>query len=747
MLVVGLESKMRQAWHLLMNESAGRIAIRGRGGIGKTTLMRQLYNKLVDNHHFENLIWVTVSSNSTLEKIQDDISKCIGLFNTEWVQRSFVEKAQLIDNELSGKKFVLFLDDIWRKINLLKLGIPNFGGFTPNKLIFTTRSESVADQMFADSVLEMGRLSMKDSWQLFRIKVGDNILMDANISQLSEILVSRCDGLPILLCTVGRAMASRKTSEEWFDALAIIRRREGADTRVNCLLQFCFDSLPNDRIKCCLMYFSLFPEDFIILKNELIDFWVCEHLLDGYDTEDDTLDLGYSVVNTLVGASLLEEEEENYVKLLDMIRDFSSSVAMTSQMLKNTQLIEATLENVWTSRMGNSILKIENISDNLFTFLLNHNAFIISRGSEVAQSIPGEVSLRNNSFETLLTPREGTLVESHVLTVLDLSHSGIEDVPREISTLVSLQYLNLSHTWINRLPVELKQLAKLKCLNLEYDDQLRVIPSQLISSLSSLQVLKMFRCGYSVEALEDNILSVGNMNIDPLLCLEHLKVLSITITCASALCKFFSNPKFINCTQSLSLEIFWGSKSINISPLAAMNNLLTVEIHQAEVLEELNFNLVDSKFPSEPSFGKLRKITLGQCSNLRELTWVILAPNLIVLRVGNCGKIEEIISIAELGKLLKGGENFEAFAKLETLALESLPKVKSIYWKALPFKHLKKIEIIDCLLLRKLPFSSDSADPNKLVIESEEDWWKDIEWEDDSTKTTFLPCFRQSSAM
>ncbi|WCJ42050.1 Disease resistance protein (CC-NBS-LRR class) family [Euphorbia peplus] len=238
------------------------------------------------------------------------------------------------------------------------------------------------------------------------------------ISKLPELLVQRCLGLPILLCPVGRAMASRKTSGEWLDALLKIRRLEGTDTQRNFLLQFCFDSLPNHRVKCCLVYFSLFPEDFAIHKNDLIDFWICEHLLDEYDAEDDTLDLGYSAIRTLIAAGLMEEEDGDRVKLLDSIREFASSVAIKCQMFKRAQLIEATPGNLvnhvgWSSTMGNFEHNLINASHDLFAFLLGHNPFtmlklqVIHRLEiKVAQSVHMEeytsAWFRNQSIENIL---------------------------------------------------------------------------------------------------------------------------------------------------------------------------------------------------------------------------------------------------------------------------------------------------------------------------------------------------------
>ncbi|KDP37120.1 hypothetical protein JCGZ_06176 [Jatropha curcas] len=228
-----------------------------------------------------------------------------------------------------------------------------------------------------------------------------------------------------------------------------------------------------------------------------------------------------------------------------------------------------------------------------------------------------------------------------------------------------------------RLPVELKKLVNLKCFNLEKNDQLRIIPRQVISSLSSLQVLRMFRCGFSLQEEEDNILSATNMDINELQSLKSLK----------------------------------GSKSLNISHLAAMNYLLTLEIHQTEHLRVLNVN-----FMMDTSFTSLRDVNVGKCPNLRDLTWLIRAPNLAILRVSSCREMEEIISIGRLGEVRNAERDL--FAKLEVLDLKSLHKLRSIYWKTLPFQLLKKIRVYDCPLLKKLPLSANSA--KRIAIDSED---------------------------
>ncbi|XP_065869121.1 putative disease resistance protein At4g10780 [Euphorbia lathyris] len=751
MTVVGQQSLMHQAWNLLIDESATSIAILGPGGIGKTTLMKQLYHKLITTKHFDTVIWITVSSKLTLQKIQDDISKCLGLFDSNWTGKSFDQKSDLIREQISGNKFVLFLDDLWFHLDLRTLGVEGC------KFIYSTRFSVVPQHMGAYTVFTLKELSGEDAWELFRSKVGDDTLTDLTIMEIARNLVSKCNGLPILISTLGRAMSFRKTREEWEYALQKIEKdaRSNNSDQVTCIFKLCFDSFPNAKIRSCLSYFSLFPEDFTILKKDLIDFWICENILGIYGTRVDPLIWGYNAIHTLTEAGFLEEENDS-VKLLDMIRDFALSRVKKSQLFRKSQLLvnppydgpkwtdskvirkcglliavmfrflkggplfiskknEAVETIGWISSMGNSIGDLlVNVPTNLFTFLLNHNPFI------------------------MIKPAHSSSM--YKLTVLDLSNSGIEEVPRDISRLVSLQYLNLSYTWIEWLPIELKMLTKLKCLNLEYDDQLRVIPKELISSLRSLRVLKIFRCGFSVEEVESNILSLRNMDINPLLSLKHLKVLSITITSASALHELSNNPTLLNCTQSLSLEVFWRSESLDITPLAVMKYLLTLEIHQAEHLKEFNGNY--SELLGNRSFERLREVTFEKCLNLQELTWVILVPNLTILRAKSCEQVQEIISSRRLGEIFEAEENLKPFTKLEILSLDSLPELNSIYWRALPFQSLKKMEIIDCSLLKKLPLNSTITKGNAVMIEAEEEWWKNVEWEDEAAKTTFLPCFK-----
>ncbi|XVF11253.1 hypothetical protein REPUB_Repub08aG0010700 [Reevesia pubescens] len=150
-----------------------------------------------------------------------------------------------------------------------------------------------------------------------------------------------------------------------------------------------------------------------------------------------------------------------------------------------------------------------------------------------------------------------------------------------------------------------------------------------------------------------------------------------------------------------------------------------------------------SVIATQHCFQSLRNLYIEKCSKLRDITWLILAPNLSVLGVTGCEKMEEIIDERKLSQVAEVVETSSLFAKLETLYLRVLPELKSIYWDALPFSCLKVIYVYECPKLKRLPLNSNNAKENKIRIEGREEWWKELEWEDESTLNAFLPCFFQ----
>ncbi|KAK8980898.1 hypothetical protein V6N11_048028 [Hibiscus sabdariffa] len=163
-------------------------------------------------------------------------------------------------------------------------------------------------------------------------------------------------------------------------------------------------------------------------------------------------------------------------------------------------------------------------------------------------------------------------------------------------------------------------------------------------------------------------------------------------------------------------------------------------------MEEMQIGKVHAKVsPSTPRFHTLREVEILGCDKLTDVTWLILAPNLRSLSLECCAKIEEILSEGKLGKVadVVGKAYPTPFLKLENLFLCKLPELKSIYWDALPFPCLTSISIDDCLKLKKLPLNSDSIKGNHFTIWGSQDWWAELEWENEVTRRTFFALFSE----
>ncbi|KAB2043452.1 hypothetical protein ES319_D01G018500v1 [Gossypium barbadense] len=698
---VGLESNFNKVWSCLQKEQVGISGIYGLGGVGKTTLLNQINNKFHDATHGYHVIWAVASQDRPIERVQDQIAKRIGLSNEGWKSKSLDEKAEDIFQVLCQKKFALLLDDIWEWFDLTRAGVPLPTQENGSKVIFTTRRLDVCCQMQPnmDNNIRVECLPPGEAFKLFEEKVGSETLrMHPDICKLAEAVVEECAGLPLALITIGRAMASKKTPREWEYATEVLRQSAasvlpGVGKEMYPKLKFSYDCLPDERFRSCFLYCSLYPEDYLNEKDELVHCWVGEGLLDEHTNLSNARNQGHFVIGSLIDACLLEKGQNNVsVKMHDVIRDMTLWIAGESEKEKffvksGVQLKEQPKAKKWeeVTRMSLMVNQIENLTEilecpNLQTLFLGRN----------------ELKVIMDDFFNFMP----------MLRVLDLSENmNLEELPVGIAKLVSLEHLNLTRTGIKKLPVELKTLAKLKYLNLEWTRDLKMIPQQLISSFSKLQVLKMHGCGYGcLLVLEE---------------LEHLKylnVLTLTFGSFSELEKASRFNKVFSCAiEHVSLIDFRDSRSLNMTALAKLQHLCILWLWRGVDLEEVKIesNIIEGA----GCFHSLRNVNLAGCNHLRDVSWVTFAPHLEELEIYKCNGLEEIISEEKLGEVSELKGNLNLFSKLKiTLFLRYLPKLKTIYHHALPFPQLKEITIDECPMLKKLPLNYNSAKGQGLII-------------------------------
>ncbi|KAF8111124.1 hypothetical protein N665_0076s0120 [Sinapis alba] len=696
--VVGQETVLEKAWNHLMDDGTKIMGLYGMGGVGKTTLLTQINNKFVDLCHthdgIEIVIWVVVSGDLQLHKIQHRIGNKIGYKGVEWKKKKENQKALDIFNFLSKKRFVLLLDDIWRKVDLTEIGIPN--------------------------PTSQNQWSTNDAWDLFKKKVGQNTLdIHPDIPKIARKVAGACRGLPLALNVIGETMSCKKTTQEWYHAVDVLKTyaADFSDVKEKILpiLKYSYDNLEGDSVKSCFLYCSLFPEDALIDKERVIDYWICEGFIDGNESKERAVNQGYEILGTLVCASLLQEggkyDNKSYVRMHDVVKEMALWIASDLEKHKGSYIVRAGvgLKEVpkvqnWklVSRMSLVNNKIEEIHEShecpkLTTLLLQNNRCLVSISGEFFRSMPR-------------------------LVVLDLSWNvDLKVLPEQISELVSLRYLDLSESNIVSLPVGLQKLKRLMHLNLESMLCLEGVSG--ISNLSSLKTLKLL-----------NFIMWPTLSLlEELERLEHLEVLTVEITSSSVLKQFLCSHRLVRCLQKLSIK-YIEEESVRVLTLPSIEDLREVFIGGCgiqEIMIERNTVL------TSPCLPHLSKVLIAGCNGLKDLTWLLFAPNLTHLSVWNSSQLEEIISQENAA-----GVDIVPFRKLEYLHLWDLPELMSIYWSPLPFPYLNLINVQnDCQKLRKLPLDSQSCVAGEeLVIEyGDEEWKEKVEWADESTRLRFLP--------
>ncbi|KAI9161299.1 hypothetical protein LWI28_016108 [Acer negundo] len=721
--IVGMESIFTKVWRCLEEGGGegggyvGIIGLYGMGGVGKTTLLKQIYRNMLDNYGLNNfavVIWVSVSKELRLEKIQEKIGMKIGLFDKVWKNKNFEEKASDILKILEEKKFVLFMDELWERVDLTKVGVPFPNPENSSKIVFTTRSLEICRLMEADRQFKMNCLSEEEAWKLFETLVGDETLHPEQVFDIARDISKECSGLPLALVSIGRALAGNKTPQEWRDVLGVLTRSSQSTSSISDSndqlkkgiynnLKSSYDHLQNDMFKSCLLYCCLFPRNDKISKGHLIDCWIGEGFLDdrlGAQSQ------GYHIIDVLLSACLLEEEEDdNYVKMHNWIHDMSLWIATETEVEKNFFVctdaglteppeIEKWVNMTRISMTKNGFTNLENapMCSHLQTLFLNKNI----------------IKMIGSDFFRFM----------RCLKVLNLSDNELLELPSEITNLVSLQHLDLSRTAIKSLPNQLGALKKLKCLNLEDTSQLYAIPPLLISTLSVLHVLRLQGCGFLDQSGEDSVVCKdAQLLIEELFCLKNLSMLSIGLRNSHALQKLLSSYRLQSCIQSLWLHSLQHPKSIVIS-ISYMNHLKTLKISECEYLEELEVDFVGEAHEQAISnFYFLDEVIIESCPNLQDLTWLILAPNLKHLEISQCSELEEIIKVWKLSECPELMRNLTPFLKLHFIKLSNLPNLRSIYWCDLLFPDLKDRIITECPKLQiSLPPHRFNKDHSKEKI-------------------------------
>ncbi|XP_010520876.1 PREDICTED: disease resistance protein At4g27190 [Tarenaya hassleriana] len=737
---------------ILKSEKVQKIGIWGMGGVGKTTLVTALNNKLheeVGKQPFGMVIWATVSAEFDLRRVQMQIAERLGMVIK--LEETDEKLARQIHRRLEKAcNFLLILDDVWKPIDLNLLGIPQMKEHEASKVILTSRFLEVCRSMKTDVDIRVDCLDEEEAWQLFCQNAGEVASSD-RIRPLAKAISLECGGLPLAIITVGTAMRGKKMVKLWKHALKELKRSvpwvKSIEENIYQPLKLSYDLL-DDKMKPCFLFCALFPEDYSIEVTELVRYWIAEGFIDEQDNHKYSMNEGITLVENLKDACLLEEgARDGTVKMHDVVRDFALWVMSSSQddchslIASGMGLIEIPQEKFVPSIRRVSLMnnKLERLPDcsaeceKVSAFLLQGNFQLQEVPVGFLQAFPALRILNLSGTHIKALPYSlSQLHNLHSLILRDCYY--LEELP-SLEALTKLQLLDLCATRIKEFPRGLEALSSLKLLDLSRTHYLESIPAGIISKLSNLEALDMtlshYHWGIQGQVQE------GQATLDEITHLHRLLVLSIRVVGIPSL-----SPENISWIRKLKkFQLFIGPtanslptrhdkrrvtiSSLNVSEASIgwlLTNATSLVVNHCWGLNAMLENLVID-IESTSSFDVLRSLTIESFgSSLRPAggcaAQLDLLPNLeeLHLRGVNLETTRELV-----GHL---GLRFESLKLLEVSRCRQLKCLLSVGNFICFLPNLQEIRVSFCDKLQVLfdyypeiaPASIEPVVPNLRVI-------------------------------
>ncbi|KAK5834164.1 probable disease resistance protein At4g27220 isoform X2 [Gossypium arboreum] len=738
--IVGNSPVIEKIYNYLIGQEVRMIGVWGMGGSGKTTIMRHVYKKLQEEAKFSKMIWITVSQRFDIRKLQKDIAHLLS--NDLSDDETTIERAAKLYEELRKTgSYLLILDDVWQSFSLENVGIPEPSADNGCKIVLTSRAREVVQKMGCKEV-QVAVLSKDEAFQLFLSKVGEDVLSaDPTIRPVMKNIVERCGGLPLAVVTVASSMRGVHDPLHWRDVLNQLKGSRDVQHDVFHIIKFSYDHLA-ETCKYCFLHCVLYPEDYRISKEEIIEYWIEEGLLDEMGSRKEMKIKGHVYLQRILDSCLLQGPNgKNIVMMHDVVRDMTLSLiakdhgffvkaGMKLKELPNE--LEEALDMEKVSLMENFISKIppemSPKSKKLTTLLLSGNSL-----EEIPESFFSHMhalkylDLSRNPIKIL--PNSISNLEN--LTALLLSEcKNLEEVP-SLSKLLALKKLNLEKTKIKEVPQGMEFLVNLRYLNLRFISCLEEIPQGLLPKLLCLQYLAIHpTLSRPEEIMELSRLETFEGRFADLQDLS--KYVDFLLEQSQRNIKYFIlvgktvEYKLHSCTNSVTVKdcITAGSRvlpsnveefgiekcndlsSLNgVSGLQVATFLKKCRIEECEGLESVfssscpplksleslvlrhlkNLNvLVAYPDPFLQAFSSLKVLFLVKCPKIKILfsTKLLLLQhliNLVQVIVWGCDQMEEIIESEEEEKGEIVSDTTEfTFPNLKELGLWHLPELKSI---------------------------------------------------------------------
>ncbi|KAH9754888.1 Disease resistance protein [Citrus sinensis] len=496
-------STLKCIQNALTDVNVSIVGVYGMGGVGKTTLAKEIVRQALADKLFDQIAFSEVSETVDIKKIQRDIAEDLGLaWHEETESRTASRLYEQLKNE---KKILVVLDNIWKHLDLETVGIPFGDDYRGCKLLLTARDRNVLLDMDSKHNFFIDNLNEEEAWRLFKTMAGDYV-ENRQLKSTATDVAKGCGGLPIALATTARAMRD-KTVHEWKNALRELQTPsvmnfEGLPADTYSRIELSFKYLKGEQLKKIFLLCSLIGNS--IFTSDLFKYSMGLGILQGVKKMEDARNQLYALAYKLKDACLLLEGGSNeQFSMHDVVRDVGISIACRDQhvfLAKNEDVLELpdkeALENCFAISITGC--RIQELPQGLECLQLEF-LYVSPKDSYLQINIPenffaGMRKLRVVDFtgmQLYCLPSSIDLLVN--LQTLCLDQCMLGDIAI-IGRLKNLEILSFLKSDIVQLPEELRELTKLRLLDLSNCLRLKVIAPNVLSSLTRLEELYMKNC-------------------------------------------------------------------------------------------------------------------------------------------------------------------------------------------------------------------------------------------------------------
>ncbi|KAJ7950612.1 Disease resistance protein [Quillaja saponaria] len=478
-----------------------RIAICGMGGVGKTTLVKEIVTIVKANNLFDEIVMTVVSQSPDLSKMQGDIAGGIGLDELDRYNNVKTRASKLLKKLMDIKRILIILDDVSSdQLDLELIGLPSRDQNPGCKILLTSRNKEVCYRLGCQmkDIFVLTLLSKNEAWDLFKEMAG-NLVDNPEINPVAQEIAQECGQLPLAIVIVAKALGDKEHKYIWEDALEQLKISSFPEMKRNVYsrIELSYNLLENEEAKRCLLLCCLFPEDYDISIEYLLRYGVGLGLFKGVPTLLSARHRVHSLVDKLKRCFLLlDSHREESIKMHDVVRDVVMSIAREKHgytVCCDKEMKEWQNEDTWRCNNAVSIFakEDEEIPNGLECPKLKLLQLHLPKTSIQYSFFLGMRQLMVASFLNLPNLSLPSSVQAlHNLHTLCLDYYKLEDISVICSpTLKSLEILSIAYSKIKELPKQIKVLGNLKLLDLTGCNGLIRIPSGVLASLSRLEEL------------------------------------------------------------------------------------------------------------------------------------------------------------------------------------------------------------------------------------------------------------------